>query len=247
MNRYKNALLYIIGIIATVSVSSCEKRYIIKVSDNCSDCAAVKFLNADPDSVNAFQFFINDDKVTGNALDFGGTFPATSEYASIQASSNKVAAMIGENDSTFTAASDGSISLTAGKRYGLIFTGESGKDGFLLVENRSGMVDSSYIMAQFVNLIKRDQTVDVVAQSSGEVVFSAVPYKGVADYVKLVPTDTYIIKESGTDRVLYTGKLSVTDANNYTFYALGVKDDTAPSSAAHIVMDYYTNGHPAFN
>src|SRR5699024_3616358 len=106
------------------------------------------------------------------------------------------------NDSTFESVVSGEVDLQQGKRYGIIWNGDVGKDPFVVLTNQDTPTDSGYIMAQFVNLIKTDQTVDVVSQKSGEVVFSAVPYKGVKDYVKVPVNDEYTIRETGTNIVL---------------------------------------------
>lgn len=64
-------------------MASCEKKYIIDVAQTCSNCAMVKFLNGNPDPAVSYQFFINNNKITGNALNFSGIFPGTIEYAAV--------------------------------------------------------------------------------------------------------------------------------------------------------------------
>lgn len=244
MKKRVFSLICISCIATAILFSSCKKKYIISVSHSCSNCANVKILDADPDPDASFQFFINDAKVTGESLSFADLFPASIEYSAIPSGNITVTVKQVVNDSVFNAVGSGSVTVEAGKRYGIIWTGETGKTPVILVDNKDMPTDSGYIMANFVNLIQENQTVDVVSQTTGETVFSAVPYNGVKDYVKLPASDTYIIRESGTNIHLYTHKLSLSQTRNYTFYALGKKYDTLSSSSTHIFLDYYTNGYP---
>lgn len=231
--------------IAAVLCSSCEKKYIIDVSKSCSDCAQVKILNSNPDADASYQFYINTEKITGNALSFADLFPASVEYAAIPSGNSEVTVKLAVNDSTFESVVSGEVDLQQGKRYGIIWNGDVGKDPFVVLTNQDTPTDSGYIMAQFVNLIKTDQTVDVVSQKSGEVVFSAVPYKGVKDYVKVPVNDEYTIRETGTNIVLARDqRVGASETRNYTWYAIGKKFDTLSSSPTHIILDYYTNGYP---
>lgn len=245
MNNRIFSFLFIASAAFTMLLSACDKKYIIDVTHSCSTCAQVKFLNGDPDPNASFQLYINDQKISGNSADFGGLFPATVEYAAVPSGSVTAAVKLATSDSTFTSVGTTSLTMEAGKRYGIIWTGDAGKDPILLIKNRDEPTDSGYVMVQFVNLIKADQTVDLVNQSTGEVVFSAVPYKGVKDYIKLATGAKYTIRETGTNiRLAYDQSGGSSTTRNYTWYALGAKYDTVKGSPSKIFLDYYTNGYP---
>ncbi|TAM99258.1 MAG: DUF4397 domain-containing protein [Chitinophagaceae bacterium] len=242
MNK-RNFLIIFLAAVAISALSSCEKKYIIDVAQTCPTCAQVKFVNGDPDPASSFQFFINNQKVTGNALAFSGLFPGTVEYAAIPSGNVLVNVEVMNKDSTFNSVASGNVNLEAGKRYGLIWSGTAGKDPVIVIPNNDQPTDSGYIMANFVNLIKDNQTVDVL-NSKGNIIFGAVPYMGVKDYVKLPASDTYTIQETGTNLHLYTAKLGLSQTRNYTWFATGLKYDTTSKSKTHIILDYYTNGYP---
>lgn len=239
----KRILSLLIVCIVTILLYSCEKKYIIDVTKTCTNCAEVKILNGNPDPDASFQFYVNDEKVTGSSLAFGDLFPASIEYAGIPSGNDKVTIKVAVNDSTFEPAGSADVSLESGKRYGLVWTGDEGKNSITIIQNRTETPDSGYIMANFINLIKPAQTVDVIS-SNGDVIFSSVPYLGIKDYVKLPASDTYIVRESGTNIKLFEGQLGLSPTRNYTWYARGIKYDTLSGSPTHIVLDYYTNGYP---
>lgn len=245
MSKRIFSLLFIATAVTTMLLSACDKKYIIDVTHSCSTCAQVKFLNGDPDPDAAFQLFINDEKISGNSADFGDLFPGTVEYASVPSGNVTATVKLATTDSTFTPAGTSNITLESGKRYGIIWTGDVGKDPIVLINNRDMPTDSGYVMAQFVNLIKSNQTVDLVNQSTGEVVFSAVPYKGVKDYVKIAAGARYTIRETGTNIPLAINQSGgASQTRNYTWYAMGAKYDTIKGSPTKIFLDYYTNGYP---
>lgn len=224
-------------------MASCEKKYIIDVAQTCSNCAMVKFLNGNPDPAVSYQFFINNNKITGNALNFSGIFPGTIEYAAVPSGNVQVNVEQKLTDSTFSSVASGTVNLVEGQRYGLIWSGIPGKDPVIVILNKDQPADSGYVMANFVNLIKDNQTVDIL-DSKGNVIFGAVPYMTAKDYVKLPASDTYTIRETGTNIRLFMGKLSLSQTRNYTWYATGLKYDTVSKSKTHIILDYYTNGYP---
>lgn len=245
MNKRFLLSLTLLMAVIIVCYSACQKEYIIDVTSTCANCAQVKFLNGNPTPADSFQLFVNDKKITGTFVGFANLFPGTVEYAAVPSGSITARVEQRVTDSTSTPVATENLTLEAGKRYGIIWTGDTGKDPFVLINNRDLPGDSGYVMVQFVNLIKSDQTVDLVDQATGNVVFSAVPYKGVKDYIKLPAGAKYTIRETETNIPLAVNQPGGSaQTRNYTWYAIGAKYDTLKGSPTRIFLDYYTNGYP---
>lgn len=206
--------------------------------------ALVKFVNGEPNTTVTYQFLLNGQKITGSALAYAGIFPGTVEYAAVQPGQATIAITAG-SDATFTPIAQTSLNLEAGKRYGILWSGDLSKDPFVVVQNRSQAADSGYVMVQCVNLIMPEQTIDILSLPDSTVVFSAIPYKGVKDYIKLPYAGNYLVRETGTNITLVAkASLSLTQTRNYTWYVRGRKYDTLATSKTRITLDYYTNGYP---
>ncbi|MBX5439221.1 MAG: DUF4397 domain-containing protein [Thermoflavifilum sp.] len=225
------------------SLMACTKNEIQAPVSSCTTCAYVKLVNGEPNSTATYQFLLNGQKITGSALAYAGIFPGTVEYAAVNAGQVAVAVSLG-TDTTFAPVAQANLNLEAGKRYGILWTGDVSKDPFVLVENRTQPADSGYVMVQCVNLIQANQTVDILSLPDSTVVFAAIPYKGVKDYIKLPYAGTYLVRETGTHINLAKATLSLTQTRNYTWYVRGKQYDTLATSKTKITLDYYTNGYP---
>jgi len=236
--KYVFSLLFIF-----ILLQACKKNQIqapvLPVTNN----ASVKFVNGEPNITATYQFLLNGQKITGTALAYAGIFPGTVEYAAVQPGQATISITAG-TDTTFTPLVQATVNLEAGKRYGIIWSGDMSKDPFVLVENRSQPVDSGYVMAQCVNLIQSNQTIDILSLPDSTVLFAAIPYKGVKDYIKLPYAGTYLVRETGTNITLAKATLSLSQTRNYTWYVRGKKYDTLATSKTKITLDYYTNGYP---
>jgi|GEM_PF-3280946 len=232
-----------LAFLTIISLEACKKNQIAIPVKPATDYASVKFVNGEPNTTRSYQFLWNGQKITGTGLAYAGIFPGTVEYAALAPGQGTIAVSI-DGDTTFTPVAQANISIESGKRYGIIWSGDISKDPFVMVENRTQPTDSGYVMVQCVNLIQSNQTIDILSLPDSTVLFAAVPYKGVKDYIKLPYAGTYLVRETGTHITLTKATLSLSQTRNYTWYVRGKQYDTLATSKTKITLDYYTNGYP---
>ena len=241
-------LLFITGALA-----SCEKEYkSIYAFPTSADKANVKFVHT---LTNAFvgttttrsglQMYVNDTKVTGAAITFGGGVFPSLEYAQVPAGTVTVKAVMPASGTVPEAiAATGSVDIAAGKTYSIFVTDTLPTASIVRIEDDlSAKADSGKYFVRFVNMTPKSGAYDLYGVTDAAIVAPNVAYKTASGFIQLNASGgarTFNIRKVGSTTNILATSVSITPiaGRKYTLFSYGIDGGAGVRAPA---MTFYTS------
>jgi hypothetical protein len=227
---------YLISIIIAIGFLSCKKEYdsIYEFEDK----AGKSYLKLVHTVTNALatptataqaglQVYLNDAKLTGSAITFGGgVFPGL-EYALVPASSTTLKAVIpaGTSNSEISVF-NGSIALTEKKNYTAFITDTLPATSLFLIEDDlSPIADAGKYFVRFVNVTPKSSAYDLYSTADATTVASNISYKAASSFMQLQVgsgSRTFAVRKPGTTTDIVTVGITPIAGRMYTIFSYGI-------------------------
>ncbi|HKP32462.1 MAG TPA: DUF4397 domain-containing protein [Chitinophagaceae bacterium] len=227
--------------LSLVAFMGCKKDYkSIYSFPVTEDKASIKIVHA---LANAFatptstaqsglQVYINDVKVTGNAVTFGGgVFPGL-EYALVPSGTvnAKVVIPAGATNAEIVAVNNAPLTLEAGQTYTAFITDTIPNASiFTIKEDFSPVADSGKYFVRLVNATPKSAGYDLYAVTDAVTIASNVQYKSASPYVQIFAgtgARTFAIRKPGTTTNIATVAITPTARRMYTIFSYGIDGGT---------------------
>lgn len=223
----------------TAALASCEKEYRSIYTHPPTDGKAnVKLIhtltNALVPAGNAqagLQVYLNDAKLTGNNITFGGgVFPGL-EYSLVPAGTLNIKAVIPASGTTpETVAATGQVDLAAGKTYSIFVTDTLPAASFVRIEDDlSPVADSGKYFVRLVNLTPKSGAYDLYSVTDAMMVAPNVAYKSASPFVQVpagTGSRTFAIRKVGSTTNVKTVAITPVAGRMYTIFSYGIDGGT---------------------
>jgi hypothetical protein len=225
----------------TAALAGCEKEYkSIYTFPPSADKANVKFVHTVPNAFvpgstttrTGLQMYINDTKITGSAITFGGgVFPGL-EYSQVPAGTVTVKAVIPASGTTpESVAATGSIDIAAGKTYSIFVADTLPTATIVRIEDDlSAKADSGKYFVRFVNMTSKSGAYDLYSTTESVIAVPNIAYKAASGFVQQnvgTGARAFVIRKVGSTTNIGTA-VSVTPVpgRKYTFVSFGIDGGT---------------------
>jgi len=224
-----------------VALVACKKEYnsIYTFSDR-TNKAAIKVVHAltnalaTPTSTTqaGLQVYINDVKLTGTNVTFGGgVFPGL-EYALVPSGTvnAKVVIPASSTNAEITVINNAPLTLEANQTYTAFITDTIPNASiFTIKEDFSPVADSGKYFVRLVNATPKSTGYDLFSVTDNMTVATNVQYKSASPYVQIFAGSgarTFAIRKTGTTTNLATVAVTPTARRMYTFFSYGIDGGT---------------------
>lgn len=248
---------------AVTLLTACERTYELIDENNTweyvdtTNKAFIKFVHAYAPTTPAltsgagptFQVYSNNQRLSGGAVAYNGTYPAPSgAYTVVPSGTHNIMFILNRvtGGNFAPVAGDtvyqGTANLSAGQKYTAFFADSVQSPGVFLVEDDWTISPQGYYKVRFANLIANpNERYDVYADSVQKMVATNIGYREISNFIDVpvpVSSESFSVFLAGTTTKLYTlTGFSPTSQRVYTLYTRG----RAGISTRAPGITFYTN------